>query len=177
MIFKETKLKGAFVIELEKFEDERGFFALSWSRRAFAEHSLESELVECNVSFNRKKGTLRGMHYQEAPYSQVKVIRCTMGSVYDVIVDLRRDSPSFKQWIGQELTATNRLMMYVPRDFAHGFQTLEDNTEILYMASAYYAPGEARGVRYDDPVFAISWPLEVASISDQDRNWPMWNPT
>jgi len=169
MIFKETKLKGAFVIELEKFEDERGFFALSWSRRAFAEHSLESELVECNVSFNRKKGTLRGMHYQEAPYSQVKVIRCTMGSVYDVIVDLRRDSPSFKQWIGQELTATNRLMMYVPRDFAHGFQTLEDNTEIMYQMSEVYHPEAGRGVRWDDPVLGIDWPLPVSVISQSDQ--------
>jgi dTDP-4-dehydrorhamnose 3,5-epimerase len=173
MIFRETKLKGAFIVELEKFEDERGFFALSWSRRAFAEHGLESQLDECNISFNGKKGTLRGMHYQEGPHGQVKLVRCTMGSIYDVIIDLRSDSPTFKQWIGAELTATNRLMLYVPKDFAHGFQTLEDNAEIAYQMSDYYHPADGRGLRWDDPALGIQWPLPVTIISKSDRQFAL----
>jgi dTDP-4-dehydrorhamnose 3,5-epimerase len=172
MIFTKTKLQGAFIIEPERFEDDRGFFALSWSRRAFAQHGLESELVECNISFNRKKGTLRGMHYQAAPHAQAKLVRCTMGSIYDVIIDLRMDSPTFRQWIGIELTATNRLMLYVPRDFAHGFQTLEDNVEIGYQMSEYYHPEAGRGLRWDDPALGIGWPLVPNVISSTDRSLP-----
>jgi dTDP-4-dehydrorhamnose 3,5-epimerase len=171
MIFTATKLSGAFTIELTKFEDERGFFAHSWSAKQFAEHGLEARLVECNISFNRKKGTLRGMHYQEAPHGQVKVVRCTMGSIYDVIIDLRGDSPTFKQWVGTELTARNRLMLYVPKHFAHGFQTLEDDTEVLYQMSDVYAPDRARGVRWNDDAFNVSWPEMVSMMNERDRNY------
>ncbi len=171
MIFTETKLEGAFIVELEKFEDERGFFALSWSQKAFAARGLNSSLVECNVSFNKKKGTLRGMHYQQAPYGQAKLVRCTMGAIYDVIVDLRESSPTMKQWLGIELTAGNRKMLYVPVNFAHGFQTLEDDTEVLYQMSSVYVPESGRGVRWNDPAFGIAWPGEVASISEQDGTY------
>jgi dTDP-4-dehydrorhamnose 3,5-epimerase len=171
MIFTETKLEGAFVVELEKLEDKRGFFALSWSQKAFAERGLNSSLVECNVSFNKKKGTLRGMHYQQAPYSQAKLVRCTRGAIYDVIIDLRESSPTMKQWLGVELTADNRKMLYVPVNFAHGFQTLADNTEVLYQMSAVYVPESGRGVRWNDPAFGITWPGKVTSISEQDRTY------
>ncbi|HMF58149.1 MAG TPA: dTDP-4-dehydrorhamnose 3,5-epimerase [Pyrinomonadaceae bacterium] len=164
MIFTETKLKGAFVIELERFEDERGFFALSWSEKEFSERGLESRLVECNISFNRKRGTLRGMHYQQSPHGQVKVVRCTMGAIYDVIVDLRPDSPTFKQWVGVRLTASNRLMLYIPEGLAHGFQTLEDDSEVLYQMSSPYVAGSGRGVRWNDTAFRIEWPEETKRI-------------
>ena len=173
MRFLPTPLAGAYVIELDKREDERGFFALSWSQRAFAERGLESQLVECNISFNGKKGTLRGMHYQEAPHGQVKLVRCTMGSIYDVIIDLRSDSPTFKQWIAQELTEKNRLMLYVPRDFAHGFQTLEKDTEVFYQMSDVYAPESSGGVRWNDPTYGIRWPLPVSVISNSDRQFAL----
>ena len=169
MIFTETQLKGAFIIELEKFEDERGFFALSWSEKVFIERGLEAKLLECNVSFNRKKGTLRGMHYQQAPYGQTKLVRCTMGAIYDVIIDLRPASPTMKQWVGVELTASNRLVLYIPEGFAHGFQTLADDTEILYQMSSVYVPESARGVRWNDPAFSINWPLAVQVIGERDR--------
>jgi dTDP-4-dehydrorhamnose 3,5-epimerase len=172
MIFTETKLKGAFIIEPERLEDERGFFALSWSEKEFAEHGLESRLVECNISFNKMKGTLRGMHYQEAPCSQAKVVRCTMGAIYDVIIDLRPSSETFKQWIAVELTASNRLVLYVSKDFAHGFQTLRDNTEVLYQMSSQYAPESARGVRWNDPAFNIEWPAAERTMSPRDREHP-----
>jgi dTDP-4-dehydrorhamnose 3,5-epimerase len=173
MIFKETKLAGAFLIELEKFEDDRGFFARSWSASEFAERGLESRLAECNISFNKKNGTLRGMHYQAAPYGQAKVVRCTMGSIYDVIIDLRTESPTFKQWVGVELSAANRRMLYIPKDFAHGFQTLEDATEVFYQMSDSYVPENGRGVRWNDPAFGIVWPeLDEITIADRDRNYP-----
>jgi dTDP-4-dehydrorhamnose 3,5-epimerase len=173
MIFSETKLAGAFLIELEKFEEERGFFARSWSEREFAERGLESRLAECNISFNKKKGTLRGMHYQAAPHGQVKVVRCTLGSIYDVIIDLRIGSPTFKQWVGVELSAANRRMLYIPKDFAHGFQTLEDATEVFYQMSDYYFPENGRGVRWNDPAFGIGWPeLDRMTIADRDRDYP-----
>ena len=175
MIFIETRLKGVFTIELERFEDERGFFALSWSAAESARRGLDSSLAECNISFNRKKETLRGMHYQEAPYGQTKIVRCTMGSIYDVIIDLRSDSPTFKQWIGLELTATNRLMLYVPKDFAHGFQTLKDETEVFYQMSNAYAPASSRGVRWDDPAFGIQWPEGERVITERDRTFPDFN--
>jgi len=173
MIFKETKLSGACLIELEKFEDERGFFARTWSEQEFAERGLQSCLAECNISYNKKKGTLRGMHYQMAPHGQAKIIRCTSGSIYDVIIDLRNDSSTFKQSVGVELTACNRLMLYVPIGFAHGFQTLEDDSEVLYqMSSAYVAEG-GRGVRWNDPAFAINWPDTAAVIiNERDRTYP-----
>jgi dTDP-4-dehydrorhamnose 3,5-epimerase len=173
VIFKETKLQGAFIVELDKFEDERGFFAHSWSERKFAERGLDSRVVECSISFNRKRGTLRGMHYQAAPHGQVKLVRCTMGAIYDVIIDLRTGSQTFKQWIGVELTAENRRMLYIPTDFAHGFQALEDNTEVVYQMSAAYAPESGRGVRWNDPAFDIHWPgAPEIIINERDRTYP-----
>ncbi len=171
MIFTETKLKGAFVIELEKFEDERGFFALSWSQDEFAKRGLESSLAECNVSFNKKRGTLRGMHYQEDPHGQVKLLRCTMGAIYDVIIDLRHQSLTFKQWFGVELSAKTHLMLYLPKGFAHGFQTLEDNSEIFYQMSSPYLPQSGRGVRWNDPAFGIEWPHPTRIMSERDKNY------
>jgi dTDP-4-dehydrorhamnose 3,5-epimerase len=172
MIVTETKLRGAFVMELEKFEDERGFFAMGWSTRELAAHGLEAPLAESAISFNKKKGTLRGMHYQASPHGQIKIVRCTMGAVYDVIIDLRPESTTSKQWFGIELSAANRLMLYIPTDFAHGFQTLEDETELTYHLSHTYAPESARGVRWNDPSFAISWPLPITIIAERDRSYP-----
>lgn len=173
MIFRETKLAGAFIIELEKFEDGRGFFALSWSREEFARRGLESQFAESNVSFNHEKGTLRGMHYQEAPHGQAKIVRCTMGAIYDVIIDLRNGSPTFKQWVGVELSAGNHLMLYVPKDFAHGFQTLENETEVFYQMSSPFVPDSGRGARWNDPAFGINWPApEAKIINERDRAYP-----
>lgn len=173
MIFTETKLPGAFLVEPERIEDERGFFARTWSEREFAERGLNPQLVECNISLNLKKGTLRGMHFQIAPHAQAKLVRCTRGALYDVIIDLREDSSTFKQWLGIELTADNYRMLYVPEGFAHGFQTLADQTEILYQMSEVYAPEYARGVRWDDPAFAIEWPeAPERIINERDRNYP-----
>lgn len=171
MIFTETKLEGGFLIELEKFEDERGFFALSWSEEEFTRRGLVSQLVECNVSFNRKKGTLRGLHYQEAPHGQAKLVRCTRGSVYDVIVDLRPESPTFKDWVSAELSAENHLALYVPTDFAHGFQTLEDKSEVLYQMSRPHVPASGRGVRWNDPAFGIKWPEGERIIIARDTEY------
>jgi dTDP-4-dehydrorhamnose 3,5-epimerase len=172
MIFRETKLAGAFIVEPERFEDERGFFAHLWSEREFAERGLEPRLVECSISFNRKRGTLRGLHYQAAPDGQAKLVRCSMGSIYDVILDLRAGSPTFKEWVGVELNAENRLMLYIPKDFAHGFQTLADDTEVFYQMSNVYAPHSARGVRWNDPAFDIHWPPDERIILERDRNYP-----
>ncbi|PYV49853.1 MAG: dTDP-4-dehydrorhamnose 3,5-epimerase [Acidobacteria bacterium] len=169
MIFIETKLAGAFVIELERFEDERGFFATSWSANDFSERGLDPVLVQCNVSFNHKRGTLRGMHYQQSPHGQAKLVRCTNGAIYDVVIDLRKDSPTFKQWVSVELTADNRLMLYVPVDFAHGFQTLADKTEVFYQMSGVYKPEYGRGVRWNDSVFGITWPIDHPIINERDR--------
>lgn len=173
MIFSETKLPGAFIIEVQRLEDERGFFGRSFCRNEFAGRGLNPDVVQCSISFNRDAGTLRGMHYQSAPHAEDKLIRCTRGKLYDVIVDLRRESPTFKQWVGLELTEENRLMLYVPKGCAHGFQTLEDNTEVFYQMSEFYHPESARGVRWNDPAFGIQWPAGVQVIlSERDRNWP-----
>ena len=172
MIFTETLLKGAFVIEPERLEDERGFFARTWCQREFEAHSIDSKWVQCNISYNKRKGTLRGMHYQVAPYEEAKLIRCTLGATYDVIIDLRPDSPTFRQHIAELLTAQNRKMLYVPKGFAHGFLTLEDDTEVFYQMSEFYHAEYARGVRWNDPAFGIQWPAEVQIISDRDRNHP-----
>jgi dTDP-4-dehydrorhamnose 3,5-epimerase len=171
MIFRETDLKGAYVIELEKREDERGFFARSWCRREFESHGLNSCIAQCDISLNVKKGTLRGMHYQIQPFEEAKLVRCTRGAMYDVIVDLRRDSPSYKKHLGAVLTADSGKMLYAPEGFAHGFLTLEDYTEVHYQISEYYAPDHARGFRWNDPAFAIAWPSEIKVISDRDRNY------
>jgi dTDP-4-dehydrorhamnose 3,5-epimerase len=172
MKFSETKLKGAFVVEIEKLTDDRGFFARSWCEKEFEAQGLTARVVQANVSYNLKKGTLRGMHYQIAPYQECKLIRCTRGAIYDVIIDLRADSLTYKQWTGVELTADNYTLFFVPEDFAHGFITLVDNTEITYQVSQFYTPGSEKGIRFDDPAFNIHWPLEVSVISDKDRNWP-----
>jgi dTDP-4-dehydrorhamnose 3,5-epimerase len=173
MIFTELELKGAFAIDIEKMEDERGFFARTWCQREFEARGLKPQLVQCSVSFNEKKGTLRGMHYQVVPHEEAKLVRCTRGAVYDVIIDLRLESASFKQWVAVELSSENRRMIYIPERFAHGFQTLEDGTELEYQMSEFFAPECARGVRWDDPAFAIVWP-EVSSriVSTRDRTYP-----
>lgn len=171
MIFTETKLKGAFIIDVEPREDERGFFARSWCEDEFRRHGLNSRLVQCNISFNNKRGTLRGIHYQAAPFPEAKLVRCTMGAIYDVIIDLRADSPTFKQWISVELTAENRRALYIPEDFAHGFQTLMDHTEVFYQMSEFYHPECARGVRWDDLAFGVEWPVAPWIISQQDAGY------
>lgn len=172
MIFTETRLKGAFIIEVKKLKDERGFFGRSFCQHEFAEHGLINQVAQANVSFNDQKGTLRGMHFQKAPYQETKLVRCTRGALYDVIIDLRPDSPTFRQWVGVELTAENHTMLFVPQDFAHGFITLEDNTEANYLVSQFYTPGAEGGVRWNDPEINIQWPLEPVSISDKDASWP-----
>lgn len=172
MIFREVKLPGAYIIEPELIEDERGFFARTWGQEDFAARGLNPQIVQCNSSLNKRTGTLRGMHYQVSPHEEAKLVRCTAGAIYDVIVDLRPDSPTRGQWLGVELTARNRLMMYVPEGFAHGFQTLEDNSEVFYQVSAYFHPESARGVRWDDPAFGIEWPLAISVISERDRSHP-----
>jgi dTDP-4-dehydrorhamnose 3,5-epimerase len=172
VIFTETKLKGAFVLELDKREDDRGFFARSWCRNEFLAHNLNPSISQCNVSFNRIRGTLRGMHYQAAPFEEAKLVRCTAGALYDVIIDLRPDSATYKQHVGEVLTAANYKMLYVPEGFAHGFQTLVDNTEIFYQMSEFYSPEHARGVRYNDSAFGIHWMVSEPVITDRDRNYP-----
>jgi dTDP-4-dehydrorhamnose 3,5-epimerase len=157
MLFIETKLKGAFIIDIAPRQDERGFFARSWCADEFVKHGLNPRLAQCNISFNKKRGTLRGMHYQAEPFPEAKLVRCTMGAMYDVMIDLRQNSPTFKQWLAVELTAQNRRALYIPEGFAHGFQTLEDDTEVFYQMSEFYHPECARGVRWDDPAFGILW--------------------
>ncbi|MGH9943543.1 MAG: dTDP-4-dehydrorhamnose 3,5-epimerase [Pyrinomonadaceae bacterium] len=173
MIFNETKLKGAFVIEPDRFEDERGFFTQEWSVKEYAARGLDAQFVEANYSYNRREGTLRGMHYQAAPHGQAKLVRCTRGRIYDVIVDLRPASPTFRQWTSAELSAENRRLLYVPTEFAHGFQTLEDDTEVTYLVSSLYAPESSRGVRWDEPAFKIEWPEAARRIIiARDREYP-----
>ena len=171
MIFTETKLKGAFCIEIQRLEDERGFFARSWCLREFEARGLDPGLVQCNISYNLKAGTLRGMHFQLKPYEEAKLIRCTKGAIHDVIVDLRSDSPTYGQHAGFLLTSENRRMLFVPKAFAHGFLTLEDETEVFYQMSEFYAPEHARGFRWNDPRFAIDWPSEINIISERDSNY------
>ena len=172
MLFTPTKLKDAYIVEPKKLEDERGFFARTWCEKEFHDRGLNSNLVQCNISFNKKKGTLRGMHLQVAPYAEAKLVRCTQGAIYDVIVDLRPDSETYKQWIAAKLTPVNHKALYVPEGFAHGFQTLADNTEVFYQMSQFYAPECARGYRWNDPSFEISWPEEISVISAKDLNLP-----
>jgi dTDP-4-dehydrorhamnose 3,5-epimerase len=176
MIFRETELNGAFLIEPERLEDNRGFFARAWCRKEFMAHGLTGALVQSNISFNKRTGTLRGMHFQTAPYEEAKLVRCTMGAVYDVIIDLRPDSSTFLRWIAAELTAENHKMLYVPENFAHGYQTLADNTEVFYQVSQFYSPGSEQGLRYNDPTFGIKWPMDVQVISHKDRSWPDYKP-
>jgi dTDP-4-dehydrorhamnose 3,5-epimerase len=176
MIFHKTKLTGVVEIEMELKQDERGFFARSWCQKEFREHELNPRVVQCNVSFNERKGTLRGVHYQAAPDQEAKLVRCTKGSLYDVAVDLRPESATFMQWVGTELTAANRRALYVPEGCAHGFLTLEDQTEVFYQMTEFYHPEAARGVRWNDPAFGITWPGIVEVISDRDRTHPDFEP-
>jgi dTDP-4-dehydrorhamnose 3,5-epimerase len=170
--FQETELKGAFRIELEELRDERGLFARVWCQKEFVAHGLNPNLAQCSISFSPKKGTLRGMHYQVAPHEEAKLVRCTRGAIHDVIIDLRPESVTFKRHYATVLSTENRQMLYVPEGFAHGFQTLEDGTEVLYLISDFYAPGCARGVRWNDPAFGIAWPPGERIISERDRAYP-----
>jgi len=170
--FIETKLPGAYIINLDTLEDERGFFARAFCQKEFEENGLKSNIAQCNLSFNHKKGTLRGMHYQVKPYEEVKMVRCTQGKILDVIIDLRKDSATYKKWVGVELSAENNSMLYVPEGFAHGYQTLEDNSVVYYQVTEFYQPGSERGIRWNDPAFNIDWPLEISVISDKDNSHP-----
>lgn len=172
MNFVPTALAGAFIVEPEPQSDQRGFFARTWCQREFEQRGLNPRMVQSSISYNLRKGTWRGMHYQEAPHEEAKLIRCTMGSICDVIVDLRSNSPTFRQHLTATLSAENRKMLYVPENFAHGFLTLEDNTEVFYQMSEFHAPESARGFRWNDPYFGIRLPLEVAVISERDRDYP-----
>ncbi len=172
MILNETKLKGAYILGSERYEDERGFFAQGWSEEGLARLGVEAHFVAGNISYNKRRGTLRGMHYQAAPHGQAKLVRCTRGAVYDVGIDLRPDSPTFKQWVGVELSAENRLMLYVPAEFAHGYLALEDDTEVHYLVTKSYAPHSSRGVRWDDPAFGVEWPhAGELIINERDRTY------
>lgn len=171
MKFSPTSVPGAIVIDLDRLPDERGFFARSYCEQEFIAHGLTPRIAQCNVSFNRSRGTLRGMHVQAAPHEEAKVVRCTQGAVWDVVVDLRRTSPTFKRWYGIELSADNRRALYVPEGVAHGFQTLADDTEVLYMMSQFYRREAAYGVRWDDPAFGIEWPIPDPYLSERDRNF------
>ena len=171
MKFRETELSGAYIIDIEPFEDDRGLFARAWCRKEFEAHGLNPSIVQANISKNRHRGTLRGLHWQRDPYAECKLLRCTRGSIYDVIVDLRPESDTFKSWVGVELTEENHRMLLVPENFAHGFQTLQDNSEVFYQVTQFYTPGAECGARYDDPAFAIDWPQDVSAISEKDEGW------
>ncbi len=172
MIFTETPIPAAYVLELERRADERGFFARAWCEQEFAAHGLSARVAQINVCFSPKRGTLRGIHYQLPPWREAKTVRCTRGAIYDVVVDLRPDSPAYRQWFGIELAAGNHYMLYVPEGCAHGCQTLMGDTEMYYQTSQPYAADYARGVRYDDPAVGVCWPLPVTTISNADRSWP-----
>jgi dTDP-4-dehydrorhamnose 3,5-epimerase len=173
MVFKETRLKGAFIIELEKIEDDRGFFSRAWCQKEFEAKGLNTNIAQCNLSFNTTKGTLRGMHYQIAPHEEAKIIRCPRGKVYDVIIDLRPKSPTYLRWAGFELSSENRKMLYVPESFAHGYLTLADNTELFYQVSHFYSPESESGIRWNDRTVNIKWPqTNGLIITDKDKNWP-----
>lgn len=174
MIFRETKLKGAYIVELEALEDSRGFFGRTYCRREFETHGLNPAVVQCNISCNKKKGTLRGMHYQAAPFGEAKFVSCMRGAIYDVIIDLRRDSATYCHWFSIELSSLSSSvppqMLYVPENFAHGFQTLEDDSQVFYQMSEFYEPSAARGVRWNDPTFKIVWPGLDPILSEKDRD-------
>ncbi|HEY9688063.1 MAG TPA: dTDP-4-dehydrorhamnose 3,5-epimerase [Coleofasciculaceae cyanobacterium] len=171
MKYTELPLNGAYLVEIEPIEDERGYFARTWSRQEFIDLGFEPEFIQYSISHNHKKGTLRGMHFQIAPFEEMKVVQCTQGSIFDVIIDLCPESATYGQWTGVELSADNRRMLYIPKCFAHGFQTLEDNTDVSYRIANHYSPDHARGYRYDDPAFGIEWPLPVSVISERDRKY------
>lgn len=173
MRFIQTELQGAFLVELEPSHDHRGFLARTWCSEEFAAHGLSPRLAQCNISYNCKRGTVRGLHYQAAPYEEAKLVRCTAGSMFDVIVDLRPSSPHHRSWRGFGLSSRNRLAVYVPEGFAHGFQTLEDETDVLYQMSEPFHPGSARGLRWDDPTLNIQWPIAEPVLSERDRSHPL----
>lgn len=172
MNFTATQLEGAYIVEPELREDERGFFARTWCQEEFEAQGLNPCIVQCSISFNRKRGTLRGMHFQAAPYAEAKLVRCTAGAVFDVIIDLRPQSPTYTEHVALVLSASNHTMLYVPEGFAHGFQTLEDNTEVAYQMSEFYAPESAHGVRWNDPTFGIAWPEDERIMSKRDKTYP-----
>lgn len=173
MIFTETKLPGAFIIDIEKHQDDRGFFARAWCQNEFEAQGLNTHWVQANLGFSNKKGTIRGLHYQIAPHAEIKLIRCIRGAVYDVIVDLRPESPTYKQWLGVELTADNHKMFYIPEGFAHGYQALVDDAETFYQVSQFYAPGAEKGIRWNDSAFNIEWAITKNLIlSEKDKSWP-----
>jgi len=172
MIFTPTELSGAYVIQTERHEDVRGYFARIFCEKDFSARGLETRIAQCSVSFNRRKGTLRGMHFQASPFEEVKLVRCDRGAIYDVIIDLRRESPTFKKHFGIQLDVWNGNMLYVPAGFAHGFQTLEDDTEVFYQISQMYSAEHARGVRWNDPAFGIHWPEDQRTILERDQNYP-----
>jgi len=171
MKFIETDFEGCYIIEIEKKSDERGFFARTWDKDIFKKNNLNENLVQCSISFNEKKYTLRGMHYQIRPYEEEKVVRCSRGRIFDVIIDLRTDSNTFKKWIGVELSQENFSMIYIPKGMAHGFQTLENNSEVLYQISQYYSPEYSKGIRWNDPKFSIKWPSELPILSEKDSKY------
>jgi dTDP-4-dehydrorhamnose 3,5-epimerase len=178
MIFEETKLPGAFVLDLERRDDDRGFFARTWCANELAEHGLNTRLVQANMSWNPRKGTVRGMHFQRAPHAETKLVRATRGAIYDVIIDLRDESPTFAEWVGVELSAENGRALYVPEGFAHGFQTLVPDCEVHYLVTEFYSPSAEGGVRWNDPAFGIDWPdPENAFLSDKDAGWPDFDST
>jgi dTDP-4-dehydrorhamnose 3,5-epimerase len=172
MIFTPTKIESAWILDIERREDDRGFFARSFCTNEFREHGLNAQVTQINVGYTSKKGGLRGLHYQLAPHAEIKIVRCTRGAIFDVVLDLRIDSPTFKRWVGCELTADNHRILVVPEGCAHGYQTLQDDAEVEYMTTAAYAPQAARGVRYDDPIFKIDWPIPVTMTSKADKSWP-----
>jgi dTDP-4-dehydrorhamnose 3,5-epimerase len=172
VIFREVGVAGAWVVEPEQIADERGFFARTWDAREFSARGLNGALAQCSISYNAKRGTLRGMHYQATPHEEAKLVRCPAGAIFDVAVDLRPQSPTYLRWAGTELSAENRLALYIPEGCAHGFLTLADDSEVHYQISEYYAPDAARGVRYDDPAFALEWPGDVRVINERDRSYP-----
>jgi dTDP-4-dehydrorhamnose 3,5-epimerase len=174
MKFEETRLRGAYLVRLERIVDDRGYFARSWCAAEFADRGLTASVSQMNVACNPKKGTLRGLHYQQPPHAEAKLVRCTKGAIWDVIVDIRLGSPTRGQWFGAELTADNADMLFSPEGFAHGYQTLLDDTEVSYLTSVPYAPSAASGVRYDDPSFRIDWPLPPRCVSKADQNWPTY---
>lgn len=176
MRFAPTPLEGAYIVDIEPIVDERGFFARTWCQEEFYRRGLNSRLMQCNISFNRVRGTLRGLHYQEQPYAEAKFLRCSAGAIYDVIVDLRPTSRSYKKWFAVDLTAANRRMLYVPEGFAHGFQTLEEETEVFYQMSEAHRQEYARGIRWNDPVFGISWPFSNPILSQRDQSYPDFAP-
>lgn len=172
MIFTLLELPGTCAIDLERKSDERGFLARCWCAEEFRSHGIELSLAQASTALSHTRGTLRGLHYQTSPYEEDKLIRCTRGAAYVVVADPRRDSPTWGKWVSVELTADNRRMIFIPKGYAQGYQTLTDNTELFYQMSQVYVPNAARGIRYDDPLFAISWPMQPSTMSGRDRNWP-----